>query len=162
MTLRYYREIPEPNAVGIEIFLTPDAKLVFDRLWASAWYAHELTESFATNPRSARFPLVRTWRRESGLGPMGIAFTRRGLRDTEYEYELQAESGTVVETGRAVATFARPFASIDLISPTGTRLGLYDIVDDRMRLALGSPGAPRPVNLSDASVYRTPRPPPSN
>ena len=93
---------------------------------------------------------------------MGVTFTRRGVRDTDYDYELLAESGTVIETGRAVLTFARPVPSIDLIAATGTRLGLYDIVDDRMRLALGSPGASRPVNLSDASVYRTPRPPASN
>jgi hypothetical protein len=158
----YYRETPEPNAVGLEIFLTTDGKQVFDRLWSSAWYPHELTEPFTANPRSARFPLVRNWRRETGLGPMAITFTRRALRDTEYEYEILAESGTVVETGRAVVTFGRPFPSIDLISPTGTRLGVYDIVDDHMRLALGSAGATRPFNLSDASVYRTARPPASN
>lgn len=158
----YYREIPEPNAVGLEIFLTTDGKQVFDRLWLSAWYPHELTEPFAANPRAIRFPLVRTWRRESGVGPMGITFTRRSLRDTEYEYEILAESGTVIETGRAVVSFARPFPSMDLISPTGARLGLYDIVDDRLRLALASSGATRPVNLSDASIYRTTRPAASN
>jgi len=160
--LEYHREIPEPNAVGIEIFLNTDGKAAFDRMWAQSWYPQELTEPFSANPRAARFPLVRTWRRESGLGPMGLTFTRRNLLDTSYEYELLAESGTVVETGRAVLTFGRPFFSIDLISPTGTRLGVYDIVDDRMRLAVGGPGAPRPLNLADASVYRTTRPPSSN
>jgi murein DD-endopeptidase MepM/ murein hydrolase activator NlpD len=158
----YYREIPEPNAVGLEIFLTADGKQAFDRLWSTAWYPQELTEPFPANPRAARFPLVRVWRRETGLGPMGITFTRRSLRDIDYEFEILAESGTVVETGRAVVAFGRPFLSMDLISPTGTRLGLYDMIDDRMRLALGSPGASRPVNLSDASVYRTARPPASN
>lgn len=158
----YYREMPEPNAVGLEIFLTADGKQAFDRLWSSSWYPQELTEPFPANPRAVRFPLVRTWRRETGFGPMGMTLTRRSLRDTDYEYEILAESGTVVETGRAVVTFGRPFPSIDLISLTGTRLGLYDVIDDQMRLALGSPGAPRPVNLSDASLYRTTRPPVSN
>jgi hypothetical protein len=158
----YYREMPEPNAVGLEMFLTADGRQVFDRLWSVAWYPHELTEPFAANPRATRFPLLRLWRRESGLGPMGLTFTRRGLSDTDYEFQILAESGTVIETGRAVVAFGRPFPSIDLIAPTGTRLGLYDIIDDRMRLALGSSGAARPVNLSDASVYRTTRPPASN
>jgi hypothetical protein len=158
----YYREIPEPNAVGLEIFLTADGKQAFDRQWAAAWFPQEITEPFASNPRAAVFPMVRTWRRESGLGPMGITFTRRSLRDTEYEYQILAESGTTVETGRAVATFGRPYSSLNLISPTGTRLGVYDIVDDQMRLALGSPGATRPVDLSEASVYRTSRSLPSN
>ena len=27
---------------------------------------------------------------------MGITFTRRGVRDTDYDYELLAESGTVI------------------------------------------------------------------
>ena len=54
----YYREIPNPNAVGIEIFLTNDGKATFDRLWAAAWYPQELTEPFASNPRSTFFPLV--------------------------------------------------------------------------------------------------------
>jgi hypothetical protein len=158
----YYREIPEPNAVGLELFLTTSGKQVFDQVWSGAWYPHELTEPFAANPRSSKFPLVRTWRRESGLGPMGIVFTRRSVRNTDYEYELLTESGTVIETGRAVISLARPFPYLDLSSPTGTRLGVYDIVDDRMRLALGSSGATRPVGLSDASVYRTTRPPASN
>ena len=93
---------------------------------------------------------------------MGITFTRRTVRDTEYEYEILAESGTVIESGRAVLSSVRPFPSMDLISATGARLGVYDVIDDRMRLALGSSGATRPVNLSDASIYRTTRPPASN
>jgi hypothetical protein len=158
----YYREIPEPNAVGLEVFLTADGKQAFDRQWAAAWYLQELTEPFADNPRSTVFPMVRTWKRESGLGPMGLTFTRRGLRDTEHEYQILAESGTTVEAGRAVVSFGRPLSSLNLISPTGTRLGVYDIVDDQLRLALGSPGATRPVDLSEASLYRTSRPPRSN
>ena len=75
---------------------------------------------------------------------------------------LQRLTTPIAALSLAVIAFGRPCPSIDLIAPTGTRLGLYDIVDDRMRLALGSPGAARPVNLSDASVYRTTRPPASN
>ena len=41
--------------------------------------------------------------------------------------------------------------------PSGAKGGVYDIVDDRMRLAIGPPGAARPNDLSSAAIYRTAR-----
>lgn len=145
------------NAVSPEAFLSADGRAVFDRIWTAAVYAHELVEPHPTNPRDVAFPLTRLWTRESGSGPAAIAFTRPSGRATDYQFEIRSESGAVVDAGRVALNFTvRPFPTIDL-SGTGSRLGVYDIVGDRMRLALGGTGASRPADLSAASVYRTPR-----
>jgi hypothetical protein len=60
------------------------------------------------------------------------------------------ESGTVT-----LNVAARPYPTIDLVSPTSTRRGIYDIVSNEMRLAIGEPGAARPTSISTASIYRT-------
>lgn len=61
-----------------------------------------------------------------------------------------AESGTVV-----VGWNLRPM-TLDFRSSSGSsRLAIYDIVSESMRLALGGPGAPRPASLDAASVYTT-------
>ncbi len=36
-----------------------------------------------------------------------------------------------------------------------SRLGVYDIVSDTMRIDFGTPGAARPSDLSNAGVYTT-------
>lgn len=154
----YYREIPNPNAVSPEPFLTAEAKLLFDALWSRAAFVHELVEPFVTNPRVLSFPASRTWMRAGGNGPAGIRFTRHRAEAAEYEYALLAESGTVIETGAvAINVTARPYPLIALTAPTSVRLGLYDIVSNEMRLALANPGSPRASDLSGASVYRTAR-----
>jgi len=62
----------------------------------------------------------------------------------------QVESGTVV-----VGWSTRP-TTADFRSSSGpTRLAVYDIVSETMRLALGGPGAPRPASLDAAAVYTT-------
>ena len=154
----YYREIPNPNAVSPEPFLTASAKSLFDALWSRAAYGHELVEPFVTNPRELSFPASRTWMRAGGDGPAGIRFTRSRAQAAEYEYALLAESGTVIETGAvAINLTARPYPLIALTAPTSVRLGLYDIVSNELRLSLANPGSPRAADLSAASVYRTPR-----
>lgn len=151
--LEFHREIVHPKAVSPEPFLTAAAKPLFDRIWSSAIYVQELVEPFASNSRDAPIT-VRTWTRAGGDGPAGIRFTRRG---TVYTYELLAESGTAIEAGDVVLRpSARP-ATIDLISPTATRLGIYDIVSNEMRLSVASPGVARPTDLGAASIYRTAR-----
>lgn len=151
--LEFHREIANPKAVSPEPFLSAAGKALFDRIWSSAIYFQELVEPFASNPREVPVT-VRTWTRAGGDGPAGIRFTRRGNTHT---YELLAESGTVIEVGDvALRLSARP-ATIDLISPTATRLGVYDIASNEMRMAIASPGVARPVDLSTASVYRTSR-----
>jgi hypothetical protein len=149
----YYREIAHPNAVSPEPFLRADAKSLFDRLWSGAHVSYELVEPLATNPRDLAFPASRTWTRAGGDGPAGIRFIRRSQRDADVEYQLLAESGTIVEAG----TVRLMLTTIDLVSPTSRRLGLYDIVSNEMRLSLADPGSPRPAELNGASVYRTAR-----
>jgi len=154
--LEFHREGPDPKAVSPEPFLTADAKSLFDRLWAGAAFAPELIEPFATNPRTLRFPASRTWSRAGGDGPAGIRFTRRTATAPNYEYELLAESGTVIETGSvSLRVTARPYPFIDLVSPTAGHIGIYDIVSNEMRLSLTTPGSQRPLDLNGASVYRT-------
>jgi len=154
----YYREIPNPNAVTPEPFLSADAKLFFDRIWSTAVTSTELVEPYASNPRDLRFPASRTWMRVSGDGPAGIRFTRASARSADYEYAILTEAGTAIESGTVtLALTARPFPSIDLVSGTGRRLGMYDIVSDTMRLSMANAGESRPTDLGAASTYRTPR-----
>ncbi len=154
----YYREIPNPNAVTPEPFLAAEAKLFFDRIWSTAVFSTELVEPYASNPRDLRFPASRTWTRVTGDGPAGIRFTRATARNPNYDYAILTESGTAIETGTVtLALTARPFPSIDLVSTTGRRLGVYEIVSDQMRLSLANAGASRPLDVNAASTYRTPR-----
>ena len=154
----YYRETNHPNAVSPEPFLIATARPLFDGLWSSAAFPQELVEPFATNPRDLRFPASRMWTRAGGDGPAGLRFTRRTATGTDLTYELLAESGTVIEAGTAsVNAAARPYPFIDLVSPTAGHVGVYDIVSNEMRVALGSPGSSRPVDLSGATVYRSSR-----
>jgi hypothetical protein len=155
----YAGSIPNPNAVSPELLLNAEGRAVFDRIWPLAVFAAELTEPFATNPRAAAFPLTRTWMLESGEGPAGISFTRRDARAAgEYQFAILAESGTALEAGAVILGYtSRPLQTIDLVAPTSVRLGVYDVIDDRLRLAIGAPGAPRPANLSAAAIYRTMR-----
>lgn len=149
--LEFHREIANPKAVSPEPFLNTDGKAVFDRVWATAAYFQELVEPFATNAREMTVT-TRTWTRAGGDGPAGIRFTRRG---STYTYELLAESGTVVEAGTvSLAHTTRP-PTIDLVSPTSTRLGTYDILSNELRLTLANPGASRPATVTAANVYRT-------
>jgi hypothetical protein len=157
--LEFHREgLSEPKAVSPEAFLSTTAKSLFDSVWSRAIFGHELVEPFATNSRELTFPASRTWVRAGGDGPAGIRFIRHNPRAADYEYELLAESGTVIESGAvAVNVTARPYALIALTAPTSVRLGLYDIVSNEMRLSLALPGAPRATDLTGASVYRTSR-----
>lgn len=152
----YYRETNHPNAVSPEPFLTAAAKSLFDALWSGAAFPPEVVEPFATSPRDLRFPASRKWTRAGGDGPAGIRFSRRTATGTDIEYELLAESGTVIEAGTAsLTTTARPYPFIDLVSPTAGHIGIYEIVSNEMRLSLTVPGAQRPLDLNGASVYRT-------
>jgi len=156
-----HREGLDPKAVSPEPFLNAEARALFDRLWLRSVFLQELTEPFISTTRDKRFPLTRTWRLESGDGPAGLSFTRPIVVRADHEYLVLTQSGTAIESGAVtLRVLARPFPTIDLVTPTGPRLGIYDIVGDQMRLSLGSPGAPRPIDLGAASVYRTSRPPP--
>lgn len=147
--LEFHREVTNPKAVSPEPFLSASAKTLFDRIWTTAIYFQELVEPFATNPRQT-VVTQRTWMRAGGDGPAGIRFTRQG---NTYTYELLAESGTVVEAGTVTLGHSGRPATIDLVSPTATRLGTYDVISNEMRMAIASPGVTRP-GLGVASIYR--------
>lgn len=155
----FHRELPNPNAVSPEPFLSTDAKAQFDRVWMSAAFNHELVEPFATNPRELTFPASRTWTRAGGDGPAGVRFTRRTARGSgDYDYALLSESGTVIESGTVVLNSAtKPWPTIDLVAATSRRLGIYDILSNEMRFSLANAGSSRAVDLSAASIYRTVR-----
>jgi hypothetical protein len=149
--LEFHREVANQKAVSPEPFLTAPARSLFDRIWTTAVYSQELVEPFATNPRDITVT-SRTWMRAGGDGPAGVRFTRR---DNGYTYELLAESETVIEAGLVVLREAARPPMIELISPTATRLGVYDIVSNEMRLTIASPGGARPATIDPAHVYRT-------
>lgn len=156
--LEFHREGPDPKAVSPEPFLSAAAQLIFARTWSTAVYFEELIEPFASNPRTLTFPASRTWMRAGGGGPAGIRFTQRSRLAADYDYALLAESGTAIETGTAsLNVAARPYPTLDLMSATGGRQGLYDIVSNEMRLTLGAPGAGRPATLDATHLYRTTR-----
>jgi hypothetical protein len=151
--LEFHREVANPKAVSPEPFLNAEGKALFDRVWSTATYFQELVEPFATNARETTVT-TRTWMRAGGDGPAGIRFTRQG---STYTYELLAESGTVIEVGTvSLAVTSRP-STVDLVSPTATRLGSYDIISNELHLTLANPGSSRPASVTGANVYRTNR-----
>ena len=155
----YAGPIANPNAVSPETLLNAEGRALFNTLWPAAVFGPELIEPFATNPRSATLPMTRVWKIESGEGPAGISFTRTSTVIDAYQFAILAESGVAVEAGNVTLRYTtRPLQTMDLVSATSVRLAVYDIVDDRMRLAIGEPGAARPADLSKAAVYRTVRP----
>ena len=128
MTWSSIARSPNPKAVSPEPFLNAEGKALFDRVWATAAYFQELVEPFATNARETTVT-TRTWMRAGGDGPAGIRFTRQG---STYTYELLTESSTVIEVGTvSLAATSRP-STIDLVSPTATRLGSYDILSNEL------------------------------
>lgn len=151
--LEFHLEVENPKAVSPEPFLNPEGKALFDRVWLTAAYFQELVEPFATNAREITVT-TRTWMRAGGDGPAGIRFIRQG---SNYTYQLLTESGTVIEAGTvALAYLSRP-STIDLVSPTATRLGSYNIVSNELHLTLANPGSSRPATVTTANVYRTTR-----
>ena len=152
----FYRDVPNPNAVSPEPFLNAAGAALFARIWSNAAFVHELVEPFVSNPRALTFPASRTWMKASGDAPAGVRFSRASARAADYTYAVLAESGVAIETGTVTLNVAaRPYPTIDLVSATSTRRGIYDIVSNEMRLAVGEPGAARPTSISAASVYRT-------
>ena len=65
-------------AVSPEAHLDAAARAAFDQIWSNAAYIQEICEPFPSNPRSAAFPLTRTWIRQSGVLAARIDFTCAG------------------------------------------------------------------------------------
>ena len=76
---------------------------------------------------------------------------------TDKEYSLRGSDGSTVETGTLIAAyFARPVTTDEFRPASGpSRLAVYDIIGDTLRLALGATGGARPASLSEAAVYTT-------
>ncbi len=134
-------------------YLSPAARALLDDLWTTAAYRAEICEPFLTNSRAHGFPIARTWTRQSGSGPSAIELTCVSDGDVTYVMtngDGPPDSGTV-----AVGWNLRPM-TLDFRSASGsTRLAIYDIVSDSMRLSLGGPGVPRPASFDPAAVYTT-------
>lgn len=166
--------VSNPYAISPEAYLTTEGRAIFQRIWPSVAYRSELTEPFPTNPRSAPnpFPITRTW----SLQSQPVGGTPSARIEFRYEdpasdpvtyiydfYTLFDAAGRVIESGSvSVEPSARPHSTIDLQPRDGAgrpsgppRRGVYDVVSSTMRIDWGAPGAPRPGDLSRASVYTT-------
>ena len=136
-------------------YVSPSARALLDDLWRTAAYRAEICEPFLTNSRAHSFPIARAWTRQSGSGPATIDVTCVSDSDVTYvmtNADGAAENGTVV-----VGWNLRPM-TLDFRSSSGSsRLAIYDIVSETMRLSLAGPSAPRPASLDGASTYVTAR-----
>ena len=148
------------HAVSPITHLNASGRVVFAATWIRAAYNQELTEPFATNPRDIAYPLTRTWLLQGGGLAARIDFKRADVEAIDHEYTLFDGNGVAIETGTvSLDPLATPLSTLDL-QPKGqaTRLGVYNIIGGTMLIDWGLPGAPRPSNLSRASVYHSDAP----
>jgi hypothetical protein len=135
-------------------FVSASARALLDDLWRATNYRAELCEPFLTNSRAHGFPIARTWTRQSGAGPAAIDVTC--VSDSgDVAYVMRDADGSPSESGSVtIGWSARPMTA-DFAPPSGaSRLAVYDIVSDTMRIAFGAPGSARP-SLGAASTYTT-------
>ena len=150
--------ITNPNAVTPESYLSPGGKAIFEAMWKTAAYNQELYEPFTANPRDITFLHTRTWRLQNGSFPARIDFRRPDPTTNDYDYTLFDPNDILIETGTVqLQPKGSSFPKIDLRPSDGepSRLGLYDIVSNTMRIRWSDPGTARPSDLSDASIYTT-------
>lgn len=149
--------LTNPNAVSPEPYLSSNGRGLFASIWRGAAYQTEWCEPFFTNPRSATFPLERTWTLESaGLATiLGVRCPSASSR--EYTYSLQASDRSIIESGVFVVDpGAKPLARVEFRPSSGSpRLGVWDIVGDTMQLNLAAAGGARPTTLVGGSMYTT-------
>lgn len=149
--------LTNPNAVSPELYLEPESKSLVEKIWKSANYNAELCEPFLTNPRNISFPVTRIWKLQKGKHAARIDFVRESGTSNDFDYAFYSKDGKLLEKGIAIVTPGAPWSKIELCSgeASSCRNGIYDIVGDTMRLDYGSVGAPAPLDLKRASVYKT-------
>jgi hypothetical protein len=130
----YYREIPNPNAVSPEPFLTADAKSFFDGLWSTAAYLHELSSPSRRTRGTSGFHVADL---DEPAATDRRAFDSSGIMRRVPPPSIPSARGigTVIEAGDvSLNSTARPYPFIDLISPTAVHIGIYDVVSNELRL----------------------------
>ena len=148
-----------PHQVSPDKFMTAEAKAQLDVIWQTAVYVSEWCEPFLDNDRAALFPKSRTstiGTATSGQAPAAQIVAGCPTQYGTTEYTLLDANGATMETGSMVGGWAARPPTVDFVPASGSRrLGIYDIVGDTMRLALGAPGAGRPTSFANASTYTT-------
>jgi hypothetical protein len=135
-------------------YVSASARALLDDIWRTAAYRAEPCEPFLTNSRAHGFPLARTWTRQSGSGPATIELTC--VSDAgDVAYVMSSDGGGVESGAVTIGWSGRPTTADFRASSGATRLAVYDIVSDTMRLAIAAPGAARPATLDAAAVYST-------
>jgi hypothetical protein len=154
---RHNSGITNVHAVSPEKYLDARGREIFNAVWSAASYSQELCEPFPSNPRDVVFPLTRRWTLESGSMAQRVDFTRQTADGSDYQYAMFDQQGAITERGTArINATAQPLPTIDFLAEDGPpRLGVYNVVGDRMQIDCGLPGDNRPSNLAGASVYRT-------
>ncbi|HKY21684.1 MAG TPA: M23 family metallopeptidase [Vicinamibacterales bacterium] len=149
--------LTNPNAVSAEAFLSPAGRAVFDVIWAQAAYQTEWCEPFASNSRSAGFPMARTWTLQSGELAPTLEVRCPSESSNEYTYALLALDRSPIESGTFVSDpVKKPLATVDFRpSSSAARLGVWNIVSNTLQLNLAAPGAARPSSLDGAASYST-------
>ncbi len=160
-----------PHSVNPEPYLTPDAKILFDSIWAVTAYQQELTEPFTGHPRDKLnpFPIKRTWTLQSQ--PTGANFPSRiefiyvdpavDVTPSDYhDYNLYDSGGNVIESGSIqLNPRGTPHTTIDFTPSSGSkRLGVYDILNESLKIDWALSPLSRPINLSNAATYKTQKP----
>jgi len=142
------------GAVNPELYFTAASQAQLRELWRTATYINEWCEPFLGNKRANVFPMSRVWTRRSGDGPATIEIRCPTDSVDAFEYTFQWPDGTTDSGKMRLGWNVRPVPSVDFTSSNGSlRLGLYDIVEDRLQLALGAIGVGRPASFATQSTY---------
>ena len=138
-----------------EPFVTGTARAQLDEIWRAAAYRAEWCEPFLTNSRSNNFPMSRMWTLRTGATAARIDIDCvSDLEDPRYT--MRTADGSTIEQGTLKIGWDTRPPTADFRATNGsTRLAMYDIVSDTMRLALGDSGGTRPTSLTGASTYTT-------
>ncbi len=142
------------GAVNPELYFTAAAQAQLREIWRTSIYINEWCEPFLGNTRANVFPMSRLWTLRSGDGPASIEVRCPTDSVDTFEYTFRWSDGSTDSGRMRLGWNVRPVPSVDFISSSGSnRLGLYDIVEDTLQLALGSTGVNRPTSFAIQATY---------